>query len=76
MQIEDAIKKYDVVPNQYVLVENKGTIAERVLCACETEIEALALYRRVRTKLKTVVKANITYAEIGNVKFLYDYEEV
>lgn len=76
MTIDDVIEGYEIRENKYVLVENKGTFAERILCAVDTEIEALRMYRKLRTKLKVIVKANVRYAEIEGMKFLYDYKEI
>lgn len=76
MTLDDVIEKFEVVENQYVLIENKGTFAERILDVFDTEIEALKYYRMVRTKLKEVVKANVTYAKIEGIDFIYSYEEV
>lgn len=62
--------------NQYVLVLNRGTYAERVLKAYDSEIEAYKIYRKCSGKLKSVVKAKVTYVNIEGRKFLYDYEEI
>lgn len=59
MTLDEIIEGYEVIENQYVLIENKGTFAERILDVFDTEIEALKYYRKVSTKLKAVVKATV-----------------
>ena len=70
MTLDEIIEKFEVVENQYVLVENRGTFV------FDTEIEALKYYRMVRTKLKEVVKANVTYAKFEDYSIIYSYEEI
>lgn len=65
----------EIEENKFVLVEHKGTIAERVLHAYDTEIEAYKILKKCSTKC-TVVKANVTYIDLEGLKVLYDYEEV
>lgn len=76
MTLDDVIEKFEVIENQYVLVENRGTFAERILDVFDNEIEALKYYRMVRTKLKEVVKANVTYAKFEGELIFYSYEEI
>lgn len=76
MTLDEIIEGYEVIENQYVLVENRGTFAERILDVFDTEIEALKYYRMVRTKLKEVVKANVTYAKFEDYSIIYSYEEI
>lgn len=68
-------KNWKVKEGQYVLVENRGTIAERTLNAYDTEIEAYKIKRKSNTNID-VVKANVRYVNLKGITFLYDYEEV
>ncbi|WP_300902319.1 hypothetical protein [uncultured Clostridium sp.] len=76
MALDEIIEGFKVIENQYVLVENRGTFVERILDVFDTEIEALKYYRKVSTKLKAVVKANVIYAKIEEIDIIYSYEEV
>lgn len=61
--------------NKYVLIEHKDTVAERVLCAYDSEIEAYKDLKKCSTKCN-VIKANVTYLDLEGLKVLYKYEEV
>lgn len=65
----------EIEENKYVLIEHKDTVAERLLNAYDTEIEAYKILKKCSTKCK-VVKANVIYIDLEGLKVLYDYEEV
>lgn len=65
----------EIEENKYVLIEHKGTIAERLLLAYDTEIEAYRDLKKCSTKCK-VVKANVIYIDLEGFKVLYGYEEI
>ncbi len=65
----------EIEENKYVLIENKGTIAERVLCAYDSEIEAYKTLKKASSKCK-VIKANAIYINLEGLKVLYGYKEV
>lgn len=60
---------------QYVLVENKGTFAEKTLGAYDTEIEAFRIRMKCDSKVD-VVKADVKYVKLEGITFLYSYEEI
>lgn len=60
---------------QYVLVENRGTFAERTLSAYDTEIEAFRIKMKSKIKID-VVKADVKYVKLKGITFLYSYEEI
>ena len=68
-------RDWEVKEGQYVLVENRGTIAERILNAYDTEIEAFKIRKKSNTNID-VVKANVRYVTLSGITFLFDYEEV
>ena len=68
-------KDWTVKKGQYVLVENKGTFAERTLSAYDTELEAFKIRKRSSTNI-SVIKADVRYVTLEGITFLYDYEPI
>lgn len=68
-------KDWIVKKGQFVLVENRGTIAEKTLSAYDTELDAIKIKRRCRSKVD-VVKADVRYVTLEGISFLYDYEPI
>ena len=62
--------------NKYMVIANKGLYEEEVYGVYDNEIDAYRRLREVKMKNKTIIKANINYAYIHNVKFIVDYEEI
>lgn len=62
--------------NKYMVITNKGLYEEEVYGVYDNEIDAYRRLREVKMKNKTIIKANINYAYIHNVKFIMNYEEI
>ena len=68
-------KDWAVKKGQYVLVENRGTFAERTLSAYDTELEAFKIRKRSSTNI-SIIKADVRYVTLEGITFLYDYEPI
>ena len=62
--------------NKYMVITNKGIYEEEVYGVYDNEIDAYRRLREVKIKNRTIIKANINYAYVNNVKFIVDYEEI
>lgn len=62
--------------NKYMVITNKGLYEEEVYGVYDNDIDAYRRLREVKMKNKTIIKANINYTYIHNVKFIVDYEEI
>ena len=69
---DEEIIEYD----KYMVIANKGLYEEEVYGVYENELDAHRRLREVKMKNKTIIKANINYTYIHNVKFIMDYEEI
>lgn len=78
MTVEDLINNYpkEVRKNQFILVSNKGTYAEKILKAYDNEIEAYRILKKCSKKKECIVKGNALFVNIEGINFLYGYEEV
>ena len=59
---------------KYMVVTDIGTYNEDIYGVYETEIDALRRFREVKVRNKKVVRANIEYVYIDDIKFINDYE--
>lgn len=66
-------ERWEVKENQYVLIENRGTMVENLLNAYDTEIEAFKVRKRSKSKID-IIRANVRYVTIMGMTFLYDYK--
>lgn len=66
----------ETINNQFVLLEHKGTDKERVLGAYNTGFDVYKIYKDVSHKDKIIIKANVIYPKILNLKCIYGYEEI
>lgn len=73
--LEEIVDKWEYEKNQYLLIENMGTIAERTFNVYDTEIEAYRAKKRSKRKID-IVKANITYITIDGLRLIYEYEVI
>lgn len=66
----------EILKDQFVLIENKGTEKERLLGAYATEIQALRIYKNVSHDRKVIIPANAVYHNVHGMKILCGYEEI
>ena len=62
--------------NKYVLVDSMGNLGENFIGAYDSEIEAYKDYKKVSSRSKRILKANVTYVKINDMTFIHSYEEI
>lgn len=66
----------EIRPNKFVLVDSMGDLGENFIGAYDSEIEAYRDYKKVSTKSKKILKANVTYVNINGMTFFHSYEKI
>lgn len=66
----------ELLPNQYMVIEDKGMDTERLLGNFDSEIEAYKVYKKVSHKDKNIIFGNVFYTELIDVKIIQRYEEI
>lgn len=64
-----------VKENEYVLILNRGTIAEKLYSTYDSELEAYKVGSKLEGK-KTIIRANVTYTDLNGFLTIHDYEEI
>lgn len=62
--------------NKYLVLENEGTEAEKLICSNYTEIGVYKIVTGFIAKNKSIVKGNIVLSNICGMEFIRDYEKI
>lgn len=62
--------------DKFVLIDSMGELGENFIGAYDSEIEAYKDYKKVSTKSKKILKANVTYVNINGMTFFHSYEKI